>query len=150
MLVSTVVPAAIVVADSLALADAESRRWSTQATLIVFGLFLVQASLLSYSAGRYLPNWWWRLLVLVWSATVIDLRLYTLSVIVPHGWHGWSIAGALLLVFGFFGSQVSLGIMWAVLGTPSWKWRWPTSALALAPATYFIFRMAFDQYSAQT
>ncbi len=143
LLVCVVVPAAIVAADSLALSAAQSRFWSTQVTLVVFALFLIQVSLMSYLAGRYLPNWLWRLLVLGWSAAVIDLLLYTVSVAGSQQWN----VGASLLVFAFFGSQLCLGVIWAILGTANWRWRLPASTLALGPATYFIFRVSSEQYS---
>jgi hypothetical protein len=145
LLISVVVPAGVVAADSIALPAANSQFWSTQATLVVFALFLVQVSVLSYLAGHYLPNWPWRLLVLGWSAAVIDLLLYTVSVVAPYR---WSNAGASLLVFAFFGSQICLGLIWAILGAAVWRWRLPASALALAPAVYFVFRVSSEQYSA--
>jgi len=56
LLVSVVLPATIVAADSLALSHAQSQSWSTEATLVVFGLFLAQVALMGHFAGRYLPN----------------------------------------------------------------------------------------------
>ncbi len=137
LLVSVLLPATVVAADSLALSHAQSQSWSTEATLVVFGLFLAQVALLAHLAGRCLPNWPWRLLVLGWSAVVVDLLLYSVSSYAqPHG---------LLLVCGFYASQIALSVSWAVLGSATWRWRLPLAALLLAAATYLIFRVPTQQ-----
>lgn len=75
VLASVVLPALVVAADEAMLAFAYQHRWSAPTTLAVLGWFVVQTGMLSYVAGRWLPNWGWRLVVLCWSMLLINLLL---------------------------------------------------------------------------
>ncbi|HET6880264.1 MAG TPA: hypothetical protein VFI31_08920 [Pirellulales bacterium] len=143
MLVGVLLPAMIVSADSATLSAAGSSHWSAGASLWTFFLFLAQASALSYASGRWLDDWRWRLLLLVWLSVLVDLLLYCVSVVSVGGdYYGRRPE---LLVFGFYGSQISLGIIWAVLGAIEWRRRLAAAVLAAAPASYFLLRITSEQ-----
>jgi hypothetical protein len=137
-----VLPTVIVAADSAILKVAGSSHWSTASACGAFALFLAQGSAASYAAGRWLPGWPWRLLLLGWLAVLVDLLLYTVSVVSRAPYDEGRSA---LLVYGFYASQVSLGLIWGILGSPTWRRRWAGAALAAAPASYFLLRITAEQ-----
>lgn len=95
---------------------------------------------MSYAAGRWLHGWSWRLLMLGWLTILVDLLLYTAAVISGGGYDNHPE----LLVYGFYGSQVSVGIIWGMLGSPKWRHRLAGAALAAAPAAYFLLAVTGD------
>jgi hypothetical protein len=131
LLAGVLLPAVIVAADSLLLDRAVQLGWPPAATLCVFALFLGQTALLSWTAGRWLPSWPWRLLVLWWSTLVLNLLLYGVAITGDVG--AWQHL-PLLLVVAFLASQVGAGTVWAILGGLRWPSRWRLAAIALAPA----------------
>jgi hypothetical protein len=141
--VSVLLPAMIVSADYATLSVAGASHWSTEITLWTFALFLVQASAVSYAAGHWLADWRWRLLLLVWLSLLVDLLLYVVSVVSVGG--DYDGRRQVLLVFGFYASQLSFGVLWAVLGAVEWRRRLASAALAAAPASYFLLRIAREQ-----
>ena len=143
LFVSVLLPAIIVSADSAMLSAAGSSAWSAQSTLTAFALFLAQASAMSCAAGRWLTDWRWRLLVLGWLTILVDLLLYSVSVVSKDSFY-YGNPGE-LLVYGFYGSQVSLGLVWGMLGSVEWRRRLVAAALAAAPATYFLLRITTEQ-----
>ena len=143
VLVSVLLPSVIVVADSAVLSMAGASHWSSASAFAAFALFLAQGSAVGYAAGRWLPGWSWRLLLLGWLTILVDLLLYTASVVSGGG--GDYDARADLLVFGFFGSQLSAGLIWGILGSLAWRCRLSGAALAAAPATYFLLRITAEQ-----
>jgi hypothetical protein len=115
-LASVVLPAVAVVSDEATLAFAHQHRWSVPTTLTVFSLFVGQTGILTYVAGKWLPNWSWRLVVLCWSMLLINLLLS----------HAASIGRDInqLLALAFFSGQIGAWVDWTILGSSTWK-RWP-------------------------
>jgi hypothetical protein len=141
LLICGLLPTVIVVADSAVLAAAGSANWTRASAFSVFALFLAQGSAVSYAAGRWLPGWSWRLLLLGWLTILVDLLLYTVAVVSGGVYDNHPD----LLVYGFYGSQVSLGLIWGILGSPEWRRRLAGAALAAAPATFFLLRITKEQ-----
>ncbi|HVX14119.1 MAG TPA: hypothetical protein VHC22_23235 [Pirellulales bacterium] len=137
LLVCAFLPLVVGAVDSAVLSMAGSSHWSGEMTFGVLALFLVQASAVSYAAGRWLPNWNWRLLLLGWLTLRVDLLLYSTSV-VSHSDYG---VRSELLVVGFYASQVSLAIIWGILGSLEWRRRLAGAALAAAPALQFLLQI---------
>jgi hypothetical protein len=70
------------------------------------------------------------------------LLLYTSSVVSGGGGYSyWSE----LLVYGFYGSQLSSELIWGILGSLTWRRRLSGAAFAAAPATYFLLRITAEQ-----
>jgi hypothetical protein len=142
LLVSVLLPSVIVAADSAVLSVAGSANWSSATALGTFALFLAQGSAVSYAAGRWLPDWRWRFVLLGWLAILVDLLLYTASVVSGGGGYSyWSE----LLIYGFYGSQLSSGLIWGILGSLAWRRRLCGAAFVAAPATYFLLRITAEQ-----
>ena len=115
VLVSAFFPALVVAVDEALLAFAFEHHWSVPTTLAVLGWFVAQTSMLSYVAGKWLPNWGWRLVVLCWSMLLINLLLvHTVSV-------GKYINE--LLALAFFSGQIGSLAAWTILGLSTWR-RW--------------------------
>ncbi len=135
--VSVLLPAVAIALDAFLLDRATQLGWSTSATLAAFVLLWAQTALLSWSAGRWLPNWPWRLLVLGWSTVVVNLLLYSVAIVGRSGWQNM----ALLLAISFLASQAGAATVWAVLGSQRWQQRWRLAAVAIAPAAWVAWRL---------
>jgi hypothetical protein len=80
-------------------------------------------AVLSWCSGRYLPNAWLRWIVFAWCLVLLDL----LTLAATQDGRIPDHFGYLLL-----SSQISLLVIWAVLGAASWQWRLP-AVLAVSP-----------------
>src|SRR3569623_328100 len=135
--VSVLLPAVAIALDAFLLDRATQLGWSTSATLAAFVLLWGETALLSWAAGRWLPNWPWRLLVLGWSTVVVNLLLYSVAIVGRSGWQNM----AHLLAISFLASQAGAAIVWAILGSHHWQQRWRLAAIAIAPAGWVAGRL---------
>jgi len=127
VLASVVLPALVVAADEALLAFAYQHRWSVPTTLAVLGWFVAQTGLLCYVAGKWLPNWGWRLVVLFWSMLLINLLLRGPSV-------GSDIK---LLALAFSSGQIGALAAWVILGASAWWRRLAILPFAVVPVFLF-------------
>ncbi|HUY91975.1 MAG TPA: hypothetical protein VMV10_24760 [Pirellulales bacterium] len=130
-----VLPALVVLSDEGALRLGASCRWSTTATLGVFGWFVFQTALLSYVAGWKLPNWPWRLLLLGWTLVLVNLLLTASSLDA-----GWTQR---MLGLAFLTGQIGSLVIWLLLGGVAWVRRAALLALAALPVTYLSSALQF-------
>jgi hypothetical protein len=88
-----------------------------------YPILALSTAVLSWCAGRYLQPAWFRWLLFAWCIALLDL----LTIIA-------CMTGKLPDQFGYVlvSAEMSLLILWAVLGSGSWQWRLPAAA-ALAP-----------------
>lgn len=131
--VSVLLPAVAIALDAWLLHRATQLGWPTSATLAVFVLLLAQTALLSWSAGRWLPNWSWRLLVLGWSTATVNLLLYSVAIVDSSGEYDMHNMG-LLLAIAFLASQGGATIVWAIQGGGKRQCRWLIAVIAAMPA----------------
>jgi hypothetical protein len=126
---SVILPALAVISDEVMLSFAFQQRWSVPTTLAVFGLFVGQTGMLTYVAGKWLPNWGWRLVVLCWSMLLINLLLgHAVSV-------GKDINEVLSLAFS--SGQIGALVVWTILGSTTWRRRLAFFSLAFVPVFLF-------------
>jgi hypothetical protein len=129
VLASVILPALAVVSDEAMLAFAHQHRWSVPTTLTVFSLFVGQTGILTYVAGKWLPNWGWRLVVLCWSMLLINLLLS----------HAASVGKDIneVLSLAFSSGQIGALAVWTILGSCTWRRRLALFSLAFVPVFLF-------------
>lgn len=128
LVASVALPALVVAIDDRALAYAEARRWPDPLMAILYTWFVVQIGWLSAAAGRWLPHWGWRLLIVGWSLLLINLTLGRIAMSTYHGTH--------LLAQALFASEVGALTSWLVLGATPWPGRLATIAAAYIPVAF--------------
>lgn len=128
LLASVALPALVVTIDDRALAYAEARRWPDALMAVLYAWFVVQIGMLSYTAGRLLQNWGWRLLIVGWSLLLINLTLGRIAMM--------TYDAAYLLALALFASEVGALASWLVLGATALPGRLATAAAAYLPVAY--------------
>jgi hypothetical protein len=120
ILFAVMLPAAIVVINQLLI---ESLSYDA-AKIWCLPSLVASTAALSWCAGRYLQPGWFRMILFAWSLVLLD-ALIALA----------CLKGRVDDQFGYVlvSSQISLLVLWAVLGAQPWQWRLPVIA-ALAPA----------------
>ena len=121
LLLTLVLPAAIVVADMKALEAARAAPRSSVTRTLLYVLFVGQVALLATVAGRYIQSWVLRWTLLTWVLVLIDLWLFSLAV-----------GSTSCLPYTLASGQVGLLVIWAVLGPTPWAWRLPAVLVAAA------------------
>lgn len=130
-IVAVALPVAITLVDRRAFDYADARQWSATSSLWLYGLFVGQTALLSWTAGRFLDGWGWRLLVVGWVLAMVDGQLP-----IPQSaiWKSTTP----LLVYAFLSAQFGALALWGVLGNWSWPLRLPAVMLASLPLVLLI------------
>jgi hypothetical protein len=85
-------------------------------------------ALLSWCAGRYLQPAWLSWTVFAWSLVLLDLVTIAAGLTGPINSR---------LAYTLVSTQISLLIVWAVLGQISWQWRLPAVVAAAAGVVVF-------------
>lgn len=104
---AVVLPAVIAGADQLGIEFANSHRWQWQATVLIFGGFMLQTALLAQTIGLWLPNWRWRLGVLGWALVLTNLLLFRAIVEGSNFWFWSNSKPVQLLTNAFLAAQMS-------------------------------------------
>jgi hypothetical protein len=139
LLVAVLLPAVIVVTNHLLI---ETLSYDA-AKIWCLPLLVASTASLSWCAGRYLHPAWFRMILFVWCLALLD-TLITLA----------GLTGRVDDQFGYVlvSAQISLLVLWAVLGAQPWQWRLPVVA-ALAPLVIVFsgaFMTAYSRYEART
>ena len=103
----------------------------------LFIWLVAQTALMSFAAGKWLPNWRLRLIVLTWTLLLLNILL--LHAAAFNDW-AWPL-DLVLLVYAFIAGQFSLAAAWLVLGAAGWQWRLPSAAIVILPAGFLIAEM---------
>jgi len=113
-LLATLLPAAIVLADQVAIASG----WHRQSTpWALYTLYVVQVAVLAGSVGRFIDSWFLRWVVLVWVLVLIDLRLACAFMDYAND----------PLMYAMVSSQLGLLVFVAMLAPGPWPWRLPSA-----------------------
>jgi hypothetical protein len=126
-------PTVIACADQFLLQAANSWCWNWQAVVLVFAGFVIQTALLCQAIGQWLPNWPWRLGVLVWGIVLTNLLLFRATTDGGLIWF-WSWTNPVrLLSNAFLSAQWSAIIVWLMLGSVPLGKRAVLGAMVVAP-----------------
>jgi hypothetical protein len=91
--------------------------------------------IMSVAVGKYLSNWFWRVIVLSWTLILLNSLLFDRSL--AQRWEG-SVFDPIVMPFVFVSAQFSLSAVWLVLGAMRWQWRVPVAAAATVPASLLL------------
>jgi hypothetical protein len=139
LLFAVLLPAVIVVTNHLLI---ETLSYDA-AKIWCLPSLVASTAALSWCAGRYLHPAWFRMILFVWCLVLLD-TLITLA----------GLTGRIDDQFGYVlvSAQISLLVLWAVLGARRWQWRLPVIA-ALAPLVIVFsgsFMTAYSRYESRT
>jgi hypothetical protein len=126
-LLATLLPAAIVFVDELAILQGNAQHWDHQSLTVLYYLYVFQVGLLAGVVGRFIDTWLLRWTILIWVLVLIDLRLFTLSSQRETG----------CLMYALFSGQLGLLVFVATLAPGPWPWRLPFSLVAAAVLVFF-------------
>ncbi len=130
------IPLVLIVSDEWLIAWASAGN-SKGLWVALFVWLVAQTALMSFAAGKWLPNWRWRLIVLTWTLLLLNILRFHAS---AFGNWLWQL-DLVLLAYAFIAAQFSLAAAWLVLGAGRWQWRLPSTAIVILPAGLVIAEM---------
>jgi hypothetical protein len=126
LLVGMLVPAVFSALDHWMLTRLQLNASDRAHLVLTMAVFVVQIGLLGWLCGRLIENPWWRWGLYVWGWVLVDVQLLAASVF-AQGRGYWDQSR--LLPASLFAAQVSLALIWAILGTTPWPIRLPLCAV---------------------
>jgi hypothetical protein len=127
LLVGVIVPAACASIDHALLSQLQTGGQSAAAILLLLATFIAQVGLLGVLCGRLIDQPLLRWIIYGWCWVLVDLQTVTAAALAGSSPYWGDIYR--LLPSSLFNAQLGLMVIWAVLGTTRWYYRWPAALI---------------------
>jgi hypothetical protein len=113
---AVVLPGIVAVVNEAAIQDLPHSPWR----IAVYPLMAASIAILSVCTGRFLRPGWLAWIVFGWSLVLLNALVVAVSLAAPYRHFGYLMVTA----------QISLVVVWAILGPSNWQWRLPVVLVA--------------------